>query len=310
MDLISLIIPCYNEEKNISILYKQILNSFKDTKYKLEIIFVNDGSYDNTLLELKKLLNKKNFKIKIINFSRNFGKEASIYAGLENCSGKYAVLLDADLQQSPKLILNMLNVVSNDPNIDAVVYYQSERIESRFTSFLKGSFYKIIDKLSYVNFKSGASDFRLVNRKIIDTIIKMKEHNRFSKGLFAYAGFNVCYLPYVPDKRANGETKWNKKSLFSYGISGIISFSDKILRYSLICGMFLNLMSLIYLITLIILYLIKIKLSFWLVIIGIMLLLNSIQLIFMGIIGEYINRIYSEVRNRPIYITKDILKNY
>ena len=301
MHLISLIIPCYNEEENINILYKQILSSFKNCKYELELIFINDGSIDNTLIELKKLLNKDNYKIKIINFSRNFGKEAGILAGLKNCNGNYAVIMDADLQQSPKLILNMLNIIENNKDIDTVVYYQDKRIETKFNSFLKKTFYKMIDKMSYVNFKMGASDFRLINRKIIDTIIEMKEHDRFSKGLFAYTGFTTCYLPYVPNKRVNGKTKWTKRNLFNYGVSGIISFSDKILRFILLFGIFnIGASS----------YAMFIKINFLLVVIGIISILNSIQFIFMGIIGEYVNRIYSEVRNRPIYIIKDILKNY
>ena len=205
---LSFVVPCYNEEGNIKLFYDDVVKNFRKSKYKIELIFINDGSKDNTLEELKKLLNHKDFSIKIINFSRNFGKEAGIYAGLKKSTGDYTVLIDADMQQPPHLVLDMLDVIEKNEDVDIVTYYQEHRIENKILSFLKSSFYKTINKLTKINFVNGASDFRLLKRNVVDTILEFTEHERFSKGIFAWIGFNTHYIPYTPCKRATGRTSW------------------------------------------------------------------------------------------------------
>ena len=309
MEKISLIVPCYNEEKNIKIFFEETLASFKEVDIKLEIIFINDGSKDNSMNEFKKIINTKKCDIKVIDFSRNFGKEAGMYAGLSNCTGDYAVIIDADLQQHPRLVLPMLEEIKKDENIDIVAYYQEKRIENSFISLFKKIFYKIIDAFSDVKFVNGASDFRLFSRKVIDAILEIPEHDRFSKGIFSYVGFNTKYLPYVPEERRNGTSTWSIKSLFKYAISGILSFSKKPLLLPLYIGLFFNMVSTLYLITLLILYLFNLSFNSTFVIIGFLAYFSSFQFIFKGIIGEYLYRVYTETRNRPNYIIRDILIN-
>ena len=222
---LSFIVPCYNEEKNISLFYSNVLENFKSSKYEIEIVFINDGSKDNTLLELKKLTKFKDFEIKVINFSRNFGKDAGIYAGLQNSTGNYTVLIDADMQQPPSLVLKMLEILEKNDDIDIVAYYQEKRIENKVVSGLKKLFYKTISKISGLNFTDNASDFRLFRNNVKDAILSMSEHNRFSKGIFAWIGFNTYYIPYVPKERIHGKSSFNIKSLFKYAFSGILSFS-------------------------------------------------------------------------------------
>lgn len=301
---ISFIVPCYNEERNINLFYESVKNSFKNKKYNVELIFVNDGSKDNTYSELKKLLSEKTFDIKIINFSRNFGKEAGIYAGLKTCTGDYAVIIDADMQQPPSLVLPMIEVLDSNSDIDIVSYYQESRIENKLISFIKAKFYKIMGKSMGVNVKVGASDFRLFNRKVIDTILTITEHDRFSKGIFNWIGFNTYYLPYTPEKRVNGKTSWSFKSLLKYAVSGILSFSKSPLTMIFKLAIFNIIAS-----VLIFVFQLILKVNVFYYLFPFVLFIFGINSILMGIIGEYVYRNYTESRNRPVYIVKEMLCN-
>ncbi len=302
MRSISVIIPCYNEEGNIKPFFDEIKKIFSK-EYNFELIFINDGSYDQTLLEMKKLINTNLCKIKILDFSRNFGKEAAIYAGLENCSGDYAVMIDVDLQQDPQLILKMLKTV-NEKKCDGVSFYQKRRKENFIISFCKKIFYKIFNKVIGINIIENASDFRLINRKMIDTILSFKEVNRFSKGIFPYIGFDVVYLPYSVNKRKIGKSKYNFKKLYNYAIDGIIAFANLPL---LLCKLFRKVIILTISI-LIILGLVNNNLSSYNLFIFI-LIISYFNVLILSIFSKYIDKTYNEVKKRPIYITKDIYEN-
>lgn len=300
---LSFVVPCYNEEGNIKLFYEDIVKNFKKTNYSVELIFINDGSKDKTIDELRKIAKLKDFSIKVINFSRNFGKEAGIYAGLKNSTGDYTVLIDADMQQPPSLVLEMLNVIENNPDIDIVAYYQEHRIENRVVSFLKSSFYKIINKLTNINFVNGASDFRLLKRNVVDAILEFTEHKRFSKGIFAWIGFNTCYIPYVPCERASGSTSWGIIKLFKYAINGILSFVEKPFKWITNLGLFIITMSILMLILGIT------KVICFDLIVCLIMFMFGINFIVLGYIGMFINRDYAEAKNRPIYIVKEVISN-
>lgn len=304
MKTLSIIIPCHNEEENVNLFYSETKKAFnKNNKYKLEFIFINDGSYDNTLIELKKLIENNN-DIKIINFSRNFGKESAIYAGLKNCSGDYAVLIDADLQQHPKLIIPMLEWIEKDDSIDIVAYYQEKRIENKFVGILKKFFYRIINKLTNLKFVNGASDFRLFNRKVIDSILEFSDQDRFQKGIFAYIGYNTKYLPYTPNKRNAGKTNYNISKLINYAFMGIMSFTKYPVKIPIKIGIIEHIIAIIWFICAIIF-----KLNYLHFLLVFILLLSSILLICLGLVGEYVYRAYAESRKRPTFIIKEIISN-
>lgn len=302
---LSFVVPCYNEEKNIKLFYNDVLDSFKNSKYRIELVFINDGSKDKTLDELKKLLINKEFSIKIINFSRNFGKEAAIYSGLKEATGDYIVLIDADMQQPPHFVLDMLKVMEEKQNIDVVAYYQEKRIESKVLSFFKSNFYKIINKITGMPFVNGASDFRLLKRNVVDAVLSLPEHNRFSKGIFAWIGFETYYLPYIPEKRAHGKTSWRFKDLLDYALSGILSFSKHPLNIITKLG-FINVFISI---TWLIILLINNSSNYIEYLFPFIIFMFGLNFVVLGYIGEFIARNYSEVRNRPIYIAKEVLTN-
>ncbi len=307
MKKLSIIIPCYNEEENINLIYKSILELKEDIDYNFEIIFINDGSKDKTFETIKNLNPTKKVIIKAINFSRNFGKEAAMYAGLETSTGDYTVIIDADMQQDPKLIKEMLQILETNSNYDSVCCFQEERDESKTIKFLKDKFSYIFNKISEVENVKGASDFRLVNRKVVDSILKLEESNRFSKGIFSWVGFNTYYLPYKALERKNGTTKWTILKLFKYAISGIISFSNVPLHLATILGLLLIIFSVFHSISIHIEEIFfKIPITGYSIIIGLLLLFGGIQLLSLGIIGEYLGRIYTETKKRPIYIAKEV----
>lgn len=306
---VSLIVPCYNEEGNVQLFTKKVEEVFKN-KYSYEIIFINDGSKDNTLKELKEIAQNKQLKIKIINFSRNFGKEAGIYAGLKEAKGDYINIIDADLQQNPKFTLEMIDFLENNQDYDIVTAYQKQRHESKFLAFFKKTFYKIINKLSEIEFINGASDFRTFRKNVVNSILELTEYYRFSKGIFSWVGYNVYYMPYEVEQRANGNSKWSFWKLFKYAINGIVSFTTSPLRLSTILGIFFSILSIIYLIIVIIQKLFfQINIEGYATIVTLILLLGGIQLLCIGIIGEYLARTYVETKKRPIYIAKEIIDN-
>lgn len=311
MKKISMIVPCYNEEQNIKLFYEEVKNVYKENKnYKIEIIFVDDGSKDNTLKELKEVVKNKDFKIKVLSFSRNFGKEAAIYAGLENATGDYILFIDADLQQHPKLTVRMAEILDENEDYDCVCYCQENRLENKTMIWLKETFYNFMNKVSEVKLMQGASDFRMFRTNVKDSILSIKEYCRFTKGIFSWIGFNTCYLAYTPEKRAHGTTKWSPVQLLKYGINGIISFSTTPLRLATFLGLIISLLSFIYLLVVIIQKVFfEIMIPGYPTIITCILFIGGIELLCLGIIGEYIGKIYMESKNRPVYILKENISN-
>ena len=302
---LSFVIPCYNEESNVKLIHDEIAKIFLPL-YKYEIIFVNDGSSDNTLKSLK---NSKT-KIKVINFSRNFGKEAAIYAGLKEAKGDYISLIDADMQQDPKYVMEMVSFLDKNEEYDSVAMYQDKRKEGKVLTFFKKSFYKLINKISDTKFQSNASDFRTFRKCVIKSVLELKEYYRFSKGIFSWVGYNTYYMPYTVKERATGTTKWSFKKLFKYALDGIISFTTAPLKMATYIGLMSSFASIVYLVFVIIQKLAwGIDIPGYATIITLILFLGGMQLFSLGIIGEYIGRNYIETKNRPIYIAKEILEN-
>lgn len=297
---LSVVVPCYNEEGNVELFFDEIEKIFKNKKVTYEVIFVNDGSKDNTLEKLKKIVDKDSQNVKVINFSRNFGKEAAMYAGLKESKGELVTIIDADLQQRPELILQMLDILGKNPEYDSVAAYQEERKEGKVLSFFKKSFYKIINGMSTVTFYNGASDFRLMKRCVVDAILELSEYNRFSKGLFSFVGFNTYYMPYKVELRRNGKTSWSFTKLFNYAIEGIVCFTTIPLRFPFVLSAISFLTCLICFIVFLI-----IGTSQFTTLLIVLLLLMSLVFLSIGILGEYVSKIYLEVKNRPVYIVKN-----
>ena len=300
---LSVIVPCYNEEKNIVKFYNKILEDLKDID--LELIFINDGSKDKTQVEIDKLLKNKDFKIKCINFSRNFGKESAMLAGLENVrkDADYISIIDADLQQNPKYLLKMYKYLNENLEIDEVACYQKKRKEG-ILSIFKKTFYKIINSFSEVEFKNGVSDFRMFRRLVLEAIISIKEHNRFSKGIFSYVGFNIYYMPYEVEKREEGKTSWNFFSLFSYALLGFKNFTNIFLNIIKTISLLLFLSSIIFLVVRIKLGIDKIDILIFLI-----LSMTSINIFVLSLIMSYIKLIDTDTKNRPQYIIRRINTN-
>ena len=295
---LSVIIPCKNEEGNVEKLYYEFKNTLKDKKY--ELIFIDDGSTDNTLNILKEIYNKDKKCIKILSFSRNFKKEAAMLAGLHHSIGEYTCIIDGDLQQSPSYLLDMIDFLDNNKNYDEVAMVVKNRnTENKVMSFFKKCFYKLIDKLSDTHFEENASDFRMFRENVKDAIISLNEVNRFSKGIFSFVGFNVKYLTYEVEKRNSGKSSFGFINSVKYALSGIIDFSTKPLKLSLLFGIIAIIISLVYLLLNIT------NLEIENIIIVLLLLFSGLQFIFISIIGAYISNIQSEVKNRPKYIIKE-----
>lgn len=300
---IDVIVPLYNEENNIEPLYNELAKVLKNIKYN--VIFIDDGSSDNSLDKLKSLYNKDKAKVKVISFSRNFGKESAMYAGLKASHAKYACIVDADLQQNPKYILDMYYFLENNQEYDEVAMVNDYSNENFFIRFLKKTFYKTMEKATDQKTVTGASDFRLMKKDVANAIVNMGETNRFSKGLFAWIGFNTYYMNYKVEKRHSGESKFKLGKQFSYAKEGILNFSTKPLKLATILGSIISIGSFIYFIIIVLQTIINGKdLPGYASMMCVMLLLGGIQLLVLGIIGEYIAKSYTEIKNRPIYITK------
>ncbi len=306
MDKISIIVPCYNEEKSLPLFYEELTkhtNCFKNTEF--EFIFVNDGSNDNTLTVIKDLL-KNDSRIKYISFSRNFGKEAAIYAGLEKSTGDFVTLMDADLQDPPSLLMEMYQSVTEE-NYDTVGTRRTTRKgEPIIRSFFAKLFYKIINKMAKLEMVDGARDYIFMKRIVVDSILSLKEYNRYSKGLFSFVGFNVKWIEYENVKRVAGETKWSFWKLMSYALEGITAFSTTPLILSSLIGLLFCLVSFIFIVIIIIKTLVLgDPTSGWPSLVCIIFMVSGIQLFSLGIIGQYLSKTYLEVKKRPIYIIKD-----
>ena len=307
---LSLVVPCYNEEQNVSLFYNAVKNDFSSADFDYEIVFVNDGSKDATFKELQKLC-VGDIPVKIVNFSRNFGKESAMYAGLKESEGDYVTIIDADLQQRPSIALDMVKMLDNEPEYDCVAAYQEERKESKLLVLFKNSFYKLINKFADTEFVQGASDFRTFRRPMVEAILSMDEYFRFSKGLFSWVGFNTKFIPYEVEERATGTSKWSFKKLFKYAMDGIFAFTTAPLRIATVVGLAASFLSMVYLVVVVIQKLFfGIPVAGYATIVALILLLGGIQLLALGIIGEYIARTYIQTKNRPIYIAKNVIKNH
>ncbi len=305
---LSLVVPCYNEAENVAAFQDAVISAFDGCGYDYEIVFVNDGSKDATLHNLKKIFREQKCPVKVISFSRNFGKESGIYAGMDHASGDYISLIDADLQQRPEIVREMVEILDNSPEYDVVAAYQDRRGEGKVLSFLKKSFYTVINRLSDSTLRSDASDFRTFRRSVAESILALDEYHRFSKGIFAWVGYETCFIPYTACPRVAGTTKWNFKKLMNYAIEGIVGFSTKPLRIATYLGMLTAVAALIYLLVVVLQKLIVgIDVPGYATIIVLILLLGGMQLFCIGIIGEYVGKTFEQSKNRPIYIAKEIL---
>jgi len=305
---LSLVVPCYNEAENVAAFQQAVIAAFDGCGYDYEIIFVNDGSKDATLHNLKKLHAAQSCPVKVISFSRNFGKEAGLYAGLQHASGEYISLIDADLQQRPEIVREMVQILDTEPQYDVVAAYQDRRGEGKILSFFKKSFYAIINMLSSVTLQPDASDFRTFRRSVKDSILDLAEYHRFSKGIFAWVGYDTKFIPYTACERAAGTTKWSFWKLVNYAIEGIIGYSTAPLRLSTFLGCFTGIAAVLYLIWVILEKLIwGIAVPGYATIIVLILFFAAIQLFCIGIIGEYVGRTFEQSKNRPIYIAKEVL---
>ncbi len=307
MDKISIIVSCYNEERSLPLFYNEIENivkkDFKNVEF--EYIFVNDGSKDNTLNIIKEL-SRKDKKIRYISFSRNFGKEAAMYAGLKESSGDYVTLMDADLQDPPSMLKEMYDIIKSE-GYDAVGTRRvSRKGEPPIRSFFARLFYKIINRMSNIEMVDGARDYRLMSRQVVDAILELGEYNRYSKGLWSFVGFNTKWLEYENIERVAGESKWSFWKLFKYAIEGITAFSTVPLVISSFIGLFFCFVAFI----LIIVIIVK-TIAFgdptggWPSLVCIIFFVSGVQLFSLGVIGHYLSKTYLEVKKRPIYIIKE-----
>ncbi len=305
---LSFVVPCYNEAENVAAFQEAVMGAFEGCGYDYEIVFINDGSRDATLHNLKKLHAAQKCPVKVVSFSRNFGKEAGLYAGLQHASGEYISLIDADLQQRPEIVRNMVEILDTNPEYDIVAAYQDRRREGRILSYFKKSFYSIINKLSKVTLQPDASDFRTFRRSVRDSILELAEYHRFSKGLFAWVGYDTCFIPYTACDRAAGTTKWNFWSLMEYAIEGIIGYSTAPLRLATVLGSIAGIGAILYMIWVIIEKLFfGIDVPGYATTITLLLVFGSLQLFCIGIIGEYVGRTFEQSKSRPIYIAKEVL---
>ena len=305
---LSVVIPCFNEELNVGPLQEACVNAFNGKVDSYELIFVNDGSRDGTWKALKALYERHLCPVKLVNLSRNFGKESAMYAGLQKSCGDYVTLLDADLQQSPDIVAQMVEFLDNNPDFDSVAAYQENRIEGKFTSWCKKRFYRLMDKICDINLHEGASDFRTFRRTVADAILDVKECYRFSKGIFSWVGFNTHFIPYVAQERNAGATTWSFWKLLKYALDGIISYTTFPLKIATGIGALMSFLSLVYMVVVVIQRLFfEMAFPGYATIIASILLIGGIQMIILGIIGEYIARIYIQGKHRPIYVAKEFI---
>lgn len=306
---LSVIVPCYNEEESIPLFFEEMQKVNDELPLDFEYIFVNDGSKDKTLNILRELA-KENNNVHYISFSRNFGKESALYAGLENATGDYVTVMDVDLQDPPELLIEMFEKIQ-DPDIDCVGCRRVSRTgEPPIRSFFARMFYKIINKIGQTEMVDGARDFRLMTRQMVDAILEVREYNRFSKGIFTWVGFNTIYLEYENRERVAGETSWNFWSLLKYSLEGIINFSEAPLNIATYGGMLSVFISIVGAIFIVIRTLVfGDSTNGWPSLVIIILFCSGINLLMLGIIGKYISKIFLETKSRPIYIVRETEKD-
>ena len=292
---LSLVVPCYNEEENVENFFRHVTEGLKSYTDSYEIVFVNDGSRDKTEKKLKKLYEEnRDRKITVVSFSRNFGKEAAMYAGLSHAKGDYVTIIDADLQQDVKYVIEMAEILDKDEDTHMVAAFQEKRKEGKFITLCKEEFYKLINKITDVPFVENASDFRIMRRPVVETIISLSEYHRFSKGIFSWVGYNTVSIPYEVKEREAGETKWNFRKLLKYAFEGIMAYTDLPLKLPLYFS------AVMFVISLISVFIFDFTFSA-------VFFVGAVVLFTVGILGTYIGKIHTQVKNRPIYIAKEIL---
>lgn len=305
-ELISLVVPCYNEEQSLPYFWKETAAVMHQMDYlDFEVIFVDDGSRDKTL-EVLRSLAASDSRVKYLSFSRNFGKEAAMYAGLEHAKGDYAAVMDADLQDPPALLEDMYRAVTQEGYDSAATRRVTRKGEPPIRSFFARMFYRIINKMADVEIVDGARDFRLMNRKFLNALLELKERNRFSKGLFGWVGFKTKWLEFENVERVAGETKWSFWKLFKYSIEGIVAFTTTPLTLASFMGFLLCMVALCSTVFIVVRKLLfGDPVSGWASTASIITFIGGIQLFFMGIFGQYLAKAYTEIKNRPIYIVAE-----
>ena len=310
MKLLSIIVPCYNEAENIRDFYDELMKTecfFQEHDVEFEIIYVDDGSDDGTVTNVRKL-NQTDQRVHLVSFSRNFGKEAAIYAGLQKASGDYAVMLDCDLQDPPALLPEMFGYITEEGYDSVATRRVTRKGEPPIRSWFARRFYALINKMSKTEIVDGARDYRLMTRQFVDAILSMDEYNRFSKGIFSWVGFRTKWLEYENIERKKGETKWSFWKLFLYALDGIIAFSTVPLALASIMGVLFCFLAFILIIfTIIRKAVFGDPTSGWPSLVCIISLVSGVQLFCMGIIGQYLSKTYLEVKKRPIYLVKEEL---
>ncbi|MCD7121017.1 glycosyltransferase family 2 protein [Limosilactobacillus agrestis] len=307
MPKLSIVVPCYNEEEAIPLFYPAVEKVVKQMPVETEYWFVNDGSSDDTLVELRKLHAQDPERVHYVSFSRNFGKEAGLYAGLQAATGDYIVVMDADLQDPPEYLPEMYKDISTG-EYDCVGMRRIDRKgEAKIKSFLSNQFYNVINKISDTKIVSGARDYRMMTRQMVDAVLSLTEYNRFSKGIFNWVGFKTKYLPYKNVERVAGTTDWSTWKLFKYAVDGITDFSEAPLAIATWAGGLTAFISIIGMIIVVVRKILEPSSSAfgWASMVCIILFLGGIQLLCLGIVGRYIGRIYMQTKKRPIYIIKE-----
>ena len=307
MSLLSVIVPCYNEEETVADFYTELMKNepfFREKDMEVELLYINDGSRDNTVAEIKKL-HEKDKRVHMVSFSRNFGKEAAMYAGLQKSRGDYVVIMDVDLQDPPSLLPEMIGYL--EEGYDSVATRRvSRKGEPPIRSFFARMFYRLMKKISKTEMMDGARDYRLMTRQMVDAILSMPEYNRFTKGIFGWVGFQTKWLEYENVERVKGETKWNFWKLFLYSLDGITAFSTVPLMFASLMGVLFCLLAFGLIIFTIVRKLIfGDPVSGWPSLVCIISLVSGVQLFCLGIVGQYLSKTYMEVKKRPIYLVKE-----
>ena len=306
---LTLIVPCFNEQEALPFFYKEAISVLKNLNYEYELLFINDGSRDGTLAKLRELA-KQDERVRYISFSRNFGKESGMYAGLENATGDYVVIMDADLQHPPAFLPKMYNIVLSGEYDCATTRRVSRKGEPKLLSWFSRKFYKIMKRISQTEIVDGAQDFRFMTRQMVDSILAMKEYNRFSKGIFSWVGFRTKYIEYENVERAAGTSTWSFWKLFRYALDGFFAFSTAPLTISSILGVASCLIAFIMIIVIIIK-----KLAFgdpvqgFATLICAIFFMGGLQLFCVGIAGQYLAKTYLETKKRPIYLVQETEKD-
>ena len=310
-ELISIVVPCFNEEESIPLFYAALEKECEFlVNADIEYIFVNDGSNDNTLNVLRSLAKEDKERVKFISFSRNFGKEAGLYAGLQQATGDYVAVMDVDLQDPPEMLPEMLQIIREEEYDCVGTRRVSRDGEPPIRSFFARQFYRIINNISETEIVDGARDYRLMTRQMVNAILSMEEYNRFSKGIFSWVGFDTKYLEYKNQERVAGETSWSFWSLFKYSLDGIVAFSELPLAFASFVGFFSFLAAMIAMVVIVIrTLLLNDPTSGWPSLVCFILAIGGLQLFCLGILGKYLGKTYLETKKRPIYIVKETEKD-